>query len=224
MQVGDPKKTAFLAIIAVLAIGFCFKQLTGGGSEPKVLRQAPGGAADPAGGAQPQAQGTLVAMQLDELRVDPFSHPKLAPKTADNQLGAQPTTPNPAQAGGTGGGTGLTGGGDEGTHAFQLPPPFGNGSGAGIDKTTPDVWPKPVNPGQKPDAPAVKLTQITLKAIVKVGQRQAYLSIDGQDARGFRAGDVIKNDIQVAFVNDDSVIVKTGTKTVTLKVGQQGDL
>jgi len=31
MQIGDPKKTVVLAIVAVGAIGFCFKQLTGGG-------------------------------------------------------------------------------------------------------------------------------------------------------------------------------------------------
>lgn len=224
MQVGDPKKTAFLAIVAVLALGFCFKQLTGGGGGPKMLRQAASGP-DPAAGAPAQAQGTVAMLQLDDLHADPFSHPKLAPKIVDAaQVGAQPTTnPNP----GLNPGGGTTTGGDDGNHAMPLPPPFGpgNGSGVGIVKDPPPDWAHSVNPGQKDaGAPQVKLTQITLKAIVKVGERLAYISIDGQDARGFHAGEVLKNDIQVAFVNDDSVIVKTGTKTVTLKVGQQGDL
>src|ERR1043166_8954291 len=89
MQVGDPKKTAVLGVIAVLAIGFCFKQVFGGGGEPKVLRQAPGAAAD---GAAP-ASGTLVAMNVDQLRTDPFSHPRLAAKAPPGTI-TQPANPD----------------------------------------------------------------------------------------------------------------------------------
>jgi len=42
-------------------------------------------------------------------------------------------------------------------------------------------------------------TQLVLKAIVTVNQRLAYISIDGGEPRSFRPGDLIKDDIQVAF-------------------------
>lgn len=224
MQVGDPKKTAFLAIVAVAAIGFCVKQVFGGESTPKVLRQAAGADAGAGAGANPGVGGatpnaTVAMLQLDDLRVDPFSHPRLAPKNPNNPNAAQPNGSVPGLGGpdkpvdhSDGGGT-------------PLPPPFGGGP-IGITKDPAGDWPKPVDPGQKPaDVVKVeKLTQISLKGIVKVNQRIAYLTVDGQDARGYRAGDLIKNDIQVMFVNEDSVIVKSSKSTVTLKVGQQGDL
>jgi hypothetical protein len=218
MQVGDPKKTAMLAVVAVGALGFCFKQLLGGGGDgPKALRQANGGGGTAADSGQTPAPAmTLAMVQLDHLRTDPFSHPKLAPKTAGQ------TTPG----GVTGqGGTPLVspidpkqGGDPQG----QLP--WERGS-IGIDKTKPGSWPDPVNPGSKPGEVEVKkLTQVTLRAIVKVNERLAYISVDGQEAQAYRPGDSIKDDITVAFVNDDSVIVKNSKSTVTLKVGQQGDL
>jgi hypothetical protein len=213
MKVGDPKKTAILAVIAVLAIGFCFKQLFGGGGEPKVLRQAAGASAD---GATP-ASGTLVATNLDQLRVDPFSHPRLAPKVPTG--GAITQTPSGGtNPDGLGLKTGLVPDGPG-----ELPRAYS--PGLPIDKTPGRNWPDPVNPGEKPAGVEVKkVTQMTLKAIVKVNQRLAYISIDGQEPRAFRPGDLIKDDIQVAFVNDDSVIIKSSKATVTLRVGQQGDL
>jgi hypothetical protein len=208
MQLGDPKKTAFLAVVAVGALFFCFKQLTGGDSTPKVLRQGAGAVAtDPT--APPQASATVAMLQLDQLRVDPFSHAKLAPKSAGGPTPEQTQTSPPLDI-------------DKGP--IQLPElngPFGTQ----IDKDRPGNWPMPVHPGQKdPVIKVEKVTQILLKAIVKVDQRMAYLAVDGLEARGFRAGELIKNDIEVVFVNDDSVIVKNRKTTVTLKVGQQGDL
>lgn len=206
MQFGDPKKTIPLLFGAVLALGFCYKQLFGGTEEPKALRQASQDA-----GAQAIPSGTLAMVQLDQLHTDPFSHPRLAPKTSPDA--GTPTPPAGATAA------------DTGQKGTSLPGPFNGGP---IDKTVDPNWPLIVHPDQKASGDksvqVVKVTQVTLKAIVKVNQRLAYLAIDGQDARGYRAGDVIKDDIQVAFVNDDSVIVKSGTKTVTLRVGQQGDL
>lgn len=206
MQFGDPKKTIPLLIGAILALGFCYKQLFGGADEPKMLRQASQDA-----GPQPAPSGTLAMVQLDQLRTDPFSHPRLAPKTS----------PGPGQSTAPAGGPPT----DNGNKGTGLPGPFNGGP---IDKTVDPNWPLIVHPDQKAggdkSVQVVKVTQVTLKAIVKVNQRLAYLAIDGQEARGYRAGDVIKDDIQVAFVNDDSVIVKSGTKTVTLRVGQQGDL
>lgn len=217
MQIGDPKKTAVLAIVAIGAIGFCFKQLTGGGDTPKALRTDATAAPD-ASGALPAANATLAMVSLDQLRNDAFSHPKLASKGVANQTGpitpqANNANPNPVPNLGSEGGPN------------SLPGPL-NGP---LQKEGDPVWPKPVNPGApdgKPDGTVKveKVTQVTLKAIVKVGQRIAYISVDGQEARGFRSGDLLKDDIQVTVVNDDSVIVKSGTKTVTLKVGQQGDL
>jgi hypothetical protein len=153
-------------------------------------------------------------MQLDQLRVDPFSHPKLAPKNVvdPNLAPTPPTTPNPGANSGLKPDITLPG-------ADQTPY-----FGPEIDKTKPGEWPNAVNPANKTDIQIEKLTRVTLKAIVKVDQRMAFLSIDGEDARGFRAGDVIKNDLRVVFVNDDSVIVKSSKTTATLKVGQQGDL
>jgi len=222
MQIGDPKKTAILAVVAVAALGFCFKQLFGGGGEPKPVRQA-GGNAEASNGQAP-ASGKLAMLQLDPLRGDAFSHPRLAPKTAGNANSTSGAQTNPATGGAPHPDTGA--GQPQGT---QLPGPFANGGS--IDMTPDPRWPIPLSPieaGQKPDPGSVKVekvvTHVTLKAIFKVNQRLAYISIDGQEARGFRSGDPIKDDIQVVFVNDDSVIVKSGTKTVTLKVGQQGDL
>ncbi|HVT11076.1 MAG TPA: hypothetical protein VHE55_02320 [Fimbriimonadaceae bacterium] len=207
MQFGDPKKTVPLLIVAILAIGFCVKQVMGGSDEPKVLRQA----ATQDASAQPMPGGTLAMVQLDQLHTDPFSHPRLAPKgPADAGTPPQGSTP-PV---------------DDGKKGTPLPPPLGDGGS--IDKRMDPTWPIFVHPDQKPDGDkgvqVVKVTQVTLKAIVKVNQRMAFLAVDGQEARGFKAGDVIKDDIVVAFVNDDSVIVRSGTKTVTLRVGQQGDL
>lgn len=215
MQMGDPKKTLPLLVVAVLAVGFAIKQVVGGASEPKVLRQA-GGAADAAG--QAAASGTLVSLQLDQLRVDPFSHPKLAPKNVvDPNMGQTAPAPGP--------GEGLKPGPLPGANPGPINPgPSGTGLGPVIDKTPPEGWPVPVNPNDKTGIQIEKLTRVTLKAIVKVDQRMAFLAIDGEEARGFRAGDVIKGDLKVVFVNEDSVIVKSSKTTATLKVGQQGDL
>src|ERR1044072_269954 len=213
MQFGDPKKTVPLLVVAVLALGFCFKQLTGGGDQPKALRSGNAAQSDP--GAQAPVGGTLVSLSLDQLRVDPFSHPRLAPKNVvDNGMaGTQQSLGNPdaPQTGIT-----LPNGGGGG--------PFNPFSGPDIDKDRPGVWPSPVKGGTQPPVQVEKLTRVTLKAIVKVDQRMAFLSIDGDEARGYRAGEVIKGDLTVVFVNDDSVIVKTSKTTATLKVGQQGDL
>ncbi|HWA81934.1 MAG TPA: hypothetical protein VG820_00770 [Fimbriimonadaceae bacterium] len=204
MQLGDPKKTFPLLIVAILAVGFCIKQVMGGSDEPKVLRQA---AATDAS-TQPLPGGTLAMVQLDQLHTDPFSHPKLAPK-GPADAGAPPQGSTPP---------------DDGKKGTPLPTPLGGS----MDKTVDPNWPLIVHPDQKPEGDkgvqVVKVTQVTLKAILKVNQRLAYLAVDGQDARGYKVGDVIKDDIVVAFVNDDSVIVRSGTKTVTLRVGQQGDL
>lgn len=210
MQVGDPKKTAILAVVALGAIGFCLSQVFGGKDEPRMLRQA--------GGPQtsaPAGSSAIAVAQLDRLRVDPFSHPMLAAKMTSKQpdntespRGAPPVLGRPGISPGEG-----------------PPEPFGPGTG--IDKTMDPKWPIPLSPGQRPDGATIqveKLTQITLKAIVKVGSRTAYLSVDGQDARGFRPGDFVRGDVQVAFINDDSVIVKSRKATVTLRVGQQGEL
>lgn len=208
MQVGDPKKTAFLAVVAVAAIGFCFKQLFGGDSGPKVLRQATT-TTDPAAGT-PGA--TLAMVSLDNLRTDPFSHPKLGPKgTPAGPPPGSGSKPGPVEPGGDP---------ESGSKLPDATNPFP------IDRKFGPDWRNPQGPGEKPTNVSVTRvpTKVTLKAIVKVNQRMAYISIDGQEARAFRPGDIIKDDIQVAFVNDDSVIVKSTTATVTLRVGQQGDL
>lgn len=214
MQFGDPKKTIPLLVVAVLALGFCYKQLTGGGDQPKALRSAGNTGADPAAGGQQPVGGTLVALSLDQLRVDPFSHPRLAPKNVVDP-GMNGTVQQPIDS--NGGDTAIpnlpNGGG-----AYN---PF---EGPDIEKNRPSEWPTQPGTQQKPPVQVEKLTRVTLKAIVKVDQRMAFLAIDGEEARGFRAGEVIKGDLTVVFVNEDSVIVKTSKTTVTLKVGQQGDL
>lgn len=210
MQIGDPKKTAILALVAVGALGFCAKQLLFAGGTPHAMRQADSGA-ESSGEGDVAASGMVVATTVEDLRVDPFSNPKLAVKpSSTTDAGAIPAPPSPI--------------------ASKPNSPFLPLPGAtGIEKIPPDQWPNPVDPGQtEPPTPGdvkvEKVTQVTLKAIVKVNRYMAYLSVDGQEARGFRPGDLIKNDLQVAFVNDDSVILKSSKTTVTLKVGQQGDL
>ncbi|MFI5385431.1 MAG: hypothetical protein ACHQ50_04845 [Fimbriimonadales bacterium] len=212
MQIGDPKKTVILGIVAFAAIGFCLSQVFGGGGSPKVLRQGSSEASGPAG-SQTQAAGSLALVQLDQLHVDPFSHPKLAIKAATSQ------SPASAPANGS---EGPSKGPDGGP---LLPGPLRPGDT--LDKTLDPSWPLSINPAQVPGGTGPqleKLTQVTVKAIVKVNQRIAYLSVDGQEAHGYRPGDFIKPDIQVTTVNEDSVIVKSSKATVTLKVGQQGDL
>jgi hypothetical protein len=67
-------------------------------------------------------------------------------------------------------------------------------------------------------------SQLTVKAILRVGQRVAYVSIDGQEAVGFHAGEFIGHGIQVTSVSDDHITVRRRGATVTLSVGQRGDL
>lgn len=210
MQVGDPKKTALLGVVAVGAIGFLFSRVFGGGGDaPKAMRQANG---SPDAVSAP-ATGAMSTTSLAQLTNDPFSHSRLA-RLAVNTPGT--TAPNSGGA------------------APNVDPlPSGNGGGAadpsngmfGITKDTPGDWAKPVEPGQKPAGVSVdKLTTLTLRAIVKVDRRMAYLVVNGDEARGFKAGDSVTKDVVVVIVNDDSVILKTNTRTVTLKVGQQGEL
>ena len=216
MQVGDPKKTAVLAVVAVGAFWFLYSQLAGASGAPKVLRQANNAAADP---NAPASSGQVIAMSVEQLRADPFSHPRLAPKTPG---GAQPAaTSDPA------GGATPTAGAPTYDPGESLPDIFKPNGQIGISKDRPDDWPTPQNPGAGAGDTKVvteKLIPVTLRAIFKVDARTAYLSVDGQEARAYKAGDVIKGDLVVVMVNDDSVILKTSKRTLTLKVGQQGDL
>lgn len=210
MQIGDPKKTAILAVVAVGALGFCAKQLLFAGGTPHAVRQADSGSGA-SGEGDVAAGGMVVATTVEDLRVDPFSNPKLAVKPDPKAgLNLDPAPAPPL---------------DSKPNSPFLPLP----GATGIEKIPPSQWPNPVDPGQPAppnpgDVKVEKVTQVTVKAIVKVNRYMAYLSVDGQEARGFRPGDLIKNDLQVAFVNDDSVILKSSKTTVTLKVGQQGDL
>lgn len=216
MQVGDPKKTAILAVAAVGALWFLGSRFVSLKNDdvPKATRQA--NAADATG-------GTMSATTVDQLRLDPFSHPKLAPHFPGGQQGV-PTDPTPPinQGGQSADPLPTT---DSGNGVTFDP----GGPGLAIDKVPPDSWPKPQNPdkgGVKPSQTPEqeKLTPVTLKAIFKVGQRTAYLSVSGDEPRPFRMGDVVKDDLIVVAVNDDSVILKTKKRTLTLRVGQQGDL
>lgn len=210
MQIGDPKKTAMLGVVAIGALIFLGSRVMGlkGEEAPKATRQA--NAAD-AGATK------LAITSVDQLRNDPFSHPKLAPHFPN---GGQPPVNS-----GTGAGPITTPptGGDAGP---LLDP---NSPGMTISKVPPDDWPTPQNPdkhtGKDPrPQPVEKMTTVVLKAIFKVGERTAYLSIAGSEPRPFRMGDLIKDDLIVVSVNDDSVILKTTKRTLTLRVGQQGDL
>ncbi len=210
MQVGDPKKTVLLGIVAVGAIGFLGSRVLALRADvPKALRRAVA--------SEPSGQPNLMASVPEQLRTDPFSHPKLAPHFPGNE-----TTPdmNPAGAG------------SKGTNPPDYAPIFvPEGGGTSIEKIPPPDWPTSTTPGdhtstkgQDPTPVAKPATKVSLKAIFKVDQRTAYLEIDGSDPRPFHIGDLIKDDLVLVMINDDSVILKNSKHTLTLRTGQQGEL
>lgn len=200
MEVGDPRKTAILGVIAVAAIGFLVVRLM-----PEGRKQAGTSAKEPVPVGSSSSGAGSEAM-IVSLIGDPFSHPMLARSITTGPAGPAPT-PSPT-------GTGTPFGSQEGGSApIQI-------------QTLPTPNPSP-GPGTAADphgVPPSAIPKISLKGILCATESIAYLSLDGGASSGFRVGDTVSPGITLKVITPDTIVLQRGTKTQALKVGQQAEL
>ncbi len=232
MKVGDPKKAAVLAVVALIVICAGVFELIPRGTKPlpQVQPSAPsngGQAPSPANpnpnpavnpgpnpGTQapaPSDQGPAVSATLT---VDPFSNPKLATGKKDKN-GNPMKTSQPLQPLG-----------DDGKpvkpskHAGLVPmrpnTMQGDLAPAAIPGVTPDK-----SAGNSQDLIEKQPDTITLQGVVKVEHSVAFVAFNGGAAIRCKKGDIIADElVKVVAVGDSGITVRTSKRTLTLKVGE----
>lgn len=198
MDVGDPKKTAALGVVAVAAIGFLVLRLMPDAKKPAPSGQSP--TPESVGASPTVGESTMVS-----LIGDPFSHPMLArsaPTAAAGPMAANPT-PAPQQLQGSGFGP-------VGVEALPSPNPNGMGSTGANTEPIPSAPPK--------------TAKIAVKGILCASDTVAYLSLDGGPSSAFRVGATVTDGVIVKVITPDTIVLQRGTKTQALKVGQQAEL
>lgn len=194
MQLGDAKKNVPLAIVAVLAVGFAITRVMPGPAQPQTAPRQ-----DPEKASTTSSMPTVSTTNVDPLQVDPFSSIKLVRMPA--KAGDEPhqtsisETVSPVHPGGI---SGLELGNQ------GVLPPAGWEGGPG-KKTAEETS---VNREE-----TKKKLVLVLKGVI---QAQAYLTVDGAEAKGFFVGDAVADGVRLTRIDDDSVTVMKDHKSVTL--------
>lgn len=207
MKVGDPKKTAVVAVVAIGAIAFLGKSIMGAmPSRGKAIKQV----------AQKSAPSVTKEARVILTSSDPFSSPVLTRLAAETKAAQQAAL------------TSKVGGGVT-TNKIAPQPTIGGeiSPGSAVRPLPPVTVQRTGEQPRQSDAPApgpqpVK-TKLRLSGVVGTGQSTAFVSFDESPARSMRAGDSF-NDITVLSIESSAVVLKKAGKRLTLRVGQKGEL
>lgn len=190
MNVGDPRKAAVLAVIALVVV--CAAVYRALPSAPTPVLAVPVTNSESANEKDADADDVGEAVS-----VDPFSHPDLDPSTANpstTESESPATQVNKAQ-----------------TDALKQRPH--TQPSAEVFGTLP-----PVNPmdGRMKEANAIKFS---VEAVVRGDEALALVSIAGHDNIAVRVGTVLNGHVTIKAVKATSVVIEVSGKTLEVTVG-----
>lgn len=216
MQVGDPKKVKVLVAVAVCILGVA------------VFRALPKASAAPASAASGNLPGEARAAggQSDLPRTtynDGFSHPALAEKkNIVEAAGEGPITKKAAPQT-------LPGRTQEPLNVGLQPLPgqVGSsalpGSGAIADPKS-AAQPPEGNAGDGQRSTVADQQTLTLVGVVGADSFVAYIRTEEAEPKPFRVGAKVLAGWELASIEAEAVVLRSGKMTKRLKVGQQADL
>jgi len=226
MQIGDPKKALILGIVAIIILCVAAFQLMPKGM--KATTQA--AAANVANAIRPADKEKETANKAADvlpatISSDPFSRQVVAKQ--------DPKDPKAAAADGKSSEPGEPNRKAEKKNDIYKGP-FAPPKSDTADEDPFAVTPIPFIPHNLVDAKGqpveiastdqkvnqdAKKTSIELIAIVKVDHRTALISINGEEAKPFRVGSTLIDDIRLIELTDSKMTLQIGTATDTLAVG-----
>ncbi|MCL6624498.1 MAG: hypothetical protein K6T17_07790 [Fimbriimonadales bacterium] len=199
MRTGNPRTAAFLSVVACIAVGFALFRIF---APHPAASSAPGGASQnppPPLPSDPRNESPFVYG-------DPFWHPKVASMmTSGNSPGGgpqeapeePPRAPLPVVPG---------------LAAWNVPPP---------NQGAPPA--EPPAPDQQSPKETAK-TELVLKAVLRVSEPVAFISIQGKPTEVYKVGDELIPGVRIQSIDDHSVRLLRGKQKVVLTVGEKAQL
>ncbi len=202
MKTGNPRTAGFLSIVALFAIGFAFFRIF---APPPKHPSSATASQTSSGQGTPNPRG-----ESPYVYGDPFWHPKVASMLATNaNIGTS------------------SGGEEEETPSRSPRPPLSLLPGlAPWNLSPPEQTPSPAEP-PTPDQQSPKETpkaEFALKAILRVSQPFALISVNGKPTEVYKVGEELAPGVRILSMDDHSIRLQSGKKTVILKVGDKVQL
>lgn len=203
MKTGNPRTAAFLSVVACAAIGFALFRIF---APHPVGTSASGGASPnppPPLSSDPRSDSPFVYG-------DPFWHPKVA------SMMAIENAPK-----------GMAG--DNANDAQDEPPrfPLSLVPGVGVWNASPAGQGAPPEERPLPDQQSPKetaKTELVLKAVLRVSEPVAFISIQGKPTEVYKVGDELIPGVRIQSIEDHSVRLLRGKQKVVLNVGEKVQL
>jgi hypothetical protein len=205
VKVGDSRKATLLTLVAIGAIGFMVIQLLPAGTHggPTALRDS-----------SPKETSVTGVAAPASLVTDPFSNGALARKSAEGSTGVEGSGNSGSDFGSRGPNRGPLAGDLSNKVPPMLPGAF---PGSGIQ---PETGAQPVkNAGSDRQSGQEKSFTVELGAVLKVGERRAFLSLDGEDAKTYREGDSVAEGLVLKSIDGRGIVLVRRAKSFRILVG-----